>query len=46
MTPSEKDEYQKLLDEDAATERRLLWSEVGILAFVVFLIVAYLILSR
>ena len=46
MTSGEKDPYQKLLDEDVATERRLLWSEIGILAFVMFLIATYLILSR
>ena len=46
MTPPDKSEYQKLLDEDAATEGRLLWSEIGILAFITLLIVAYLILSR
>lgn len=46
MTSGEKDEYQKLLDEDMATESRLLWSEIGILAFITLLIAAYLILSR
>ena len=42
----EKDDYQKLLDEGVATESRLLWSEIGILAFITLLIAAYLILSR
>ena len=46
MTPTEKSEYQKLLDEDAETERRLLWSEIGILAFVTLLIAMYVIVSR
>ena len=46
MIPGEKYDYQKLLDEDVATESRLLWSEIGILAFVMLLIAAYLILSR
>jgi hypothetical protein len=46
MTPAGKDDYQKLLDQDLATESRLLWSEIGILAFITLLIVAYLILSR
>jgi hypothetical protein len=43
MTPSET-EFQKLLDEDLATESRLVWSEIGILAFLTFLIAGYLIL--
>ncbi len=46
MTSGEQDEYEKLLDEDVATESRLLWSEIGILAFITLLIAAYLILSR
>jgi hypothetical protein len=46
MISGEKDDYQKLLDEDVATESRLLWSEIGILAFITLLIAAYLILSR
>ncbi len=46
MTSGEKDKYEKLLDEDVATESRLLWSEIGILAFITLLIAAYLILSR
>jgi hypothetical protein len=46
MTSAEKDDYQKLLDQDLATESRLLWSEIGILAFITLLIVVYLILSR
>ena len=46
MTSGEKDDYQTLLDEDVATESRLLWSEIGILAFITLLIAAYLILSR
>jgi hypothetical protein len=46
MTSAGKDDYQKLLDEDLATESRLLWSEIGILAFITLLIVAYLLLSR
>ena len=46
MTSGEKDDYQKLLDEDVATESRLLWSEIGILAFITLLMAAYLILSK
>jgi hypothetical protein len=46
MISGEKDDYQTLLDEDVATESRLLWSEIGILAFITLLIAAYLILSR
>ena len=46
MTSGEKDDYQKLLKEDVATESRLLWSEIGILAFIMLLIATYLILSR
>ena len=42
----EKDDYQKLLDEGVATESRLLWSEIGILAFITLLIAAYLIQGR
>jgi hypothetical protein len=38
------DEYSKLIDEDTATETRLLWSEIGILAFVTLLVCCYLIL--
>jgi hypothetical protein len=43
MTPGET-EFEKLLDEDLATESRLVWSEIGILAFLTFLIAGYLIL--
>ena len=42
----EKTDYQKLLDEGVATESRLLWSEIGILAFITLLIAAYLIQGR
>jgi hypothetical protein len=38
------DEFRKLIDEDMATEARLLWSEIGILAFVTLLVCSYLIL--
>jgi hypothetical protein len=41
---SDDDEFQKLLDEDMATEARLLWSEIAILAFVTLLVCCYLIL--
>jgi hypothetical protein len=37
------DEFRKLMDEDAATEARLLWSEIAILAFVTLLVCCYLI---
>jgi hypothetical protein len=37
--------FDRLQAEDVATERRILWSEIGIAAFVVFLAAAYLILT-
>ena len=37
------DRASKLLKEDIETERRLLWSEIGIICFVVFLVCCYLI---
>ncbi len=37
-------DFQKLLDEDMATESRLLWSEIGILAFIALLVSSYLII--
>ena len=43
MTPPE-DLARKLLDEDAETESRLVWSEIGIIAFVSLLVSGYLIL--
>jgi hypothetical protein len=43
MTPADN-EFRKLLDEDIATEARLLWSEIAILAFVTLLVCSYLIL--
>ena len=43
MTPGD-DEFRKLMAEDTATEARLLWSEIGILAFVTLLVCCYLIL--
>jgi hypothetical protein len=41
VTPD--DRARKLLAEDIETERRLLWSEIGIICFVVFLVCCYLI---
>ena len=43
MKPADN-EFRKLLDEDIATEARLLWSEIAILAFVTLLVCSYLIL--
>jgi hypothetical protein len=43
MTPADN-EFRKLLDEDIATEARLLWSEIAILAFITLLVCSYLIL--
>jgi hypothetical protein len=37
------DEFRKLMDDDVATEARLLWSEIAILAFVTLLVCCYLI---
>ena len=43
VTPPD-DLARKLLDEDAEMESRLVWSEIGILAFVTLLVSGYLIL--
>ena len=43
MTPPD-DPARKLLEEDIETERRLVWSEIGIIAFVTLLVSSYLIL--
>lgn len=45
MTPPDSI-ADKLLDEDKATESRLLWSEIGIIAFVTFLVSGYFVLIR
>lgn len=45
MTPPDSI-ADKLLAEDKATERRLLWSEIGIIAFVTFLVGCYLVFIR
>jgi hypothetical protein len=37
--------YDKLLAEDATSERRVLWSELAIVALIAFLAIAYLILA-
>jgi len=43
VTPPD-DPARKLLEQDIETESRLVWSEIGIIAFVTLLVSSYLIL--
>jgi hypothetical protein len=42
---SSESSFDSLLAHDKRNERRLLWSELGVAALVVFLVTAYLIVS-